>query len=55
MTEPAAVAPKSNEGGDVVVDPDDLTDDPEVPATSDPAEMTDGGELGGTSGQGGAG
>ena len=55
MSEPAAEAPSSHEGGDVVVDPADLEADPPVPATSDPDEMTDDGTLGGTGGQGGAG
>ena len=52
---PAGKAPKSHGGGDVVIDPADLDRDVPTPATSDPAEMVDGGELGGVSGQGGAG
>ena len=41
------------DGTDVSADPDDL--ETELPATSDPGQMTDDGDLGGTGGQGGAG
>jgi len=40
-------------GTDVTADPDDLDTD-EVPATSDPEQLTDA-DLGGAGGQGGAG
>ena len=43
-------------GTDVTADPDDLdTDTDEVPATSDPEQLTDDADLGGAGGQGGAG
>ena len=41
------------DGTDVSADPADLETEP--PATSDPDQMTDDGDLGGTGGQGGAG
>ncbi|MCW2615615.1 MAG: hypothetical protein JWN08_2609 [Frankiales bacterium] len=52
---PPPDAPDVPEGTDVVVDPADLDDAVDTPATSDPDEMVDDGELGGTAGQGGAG
>lgn len=57
MTEPAADAPNTHEGGDVVVEPADLDLDVPTPATSDPAEMTEDEALGGVGGgsPGGAG
>lgn len=56
MSEPAAEAPRSHEGGDVTVDPADL-ENPPTPATSDPDEMTEDEALGGVGGgsPGGAG
>jgi hypothetical protein len=53
MTEQNDTAPVLD-GTDVSADPDDL-ETTEAPATSDPEQLTDGGELGGTGGQGGAG
>ena len=53
MTTPDDTAPVLD-GTDVSVDPDDL-ETTETPATSDPEQLTDGGELGGAGGQGGAG
>ena len=41
-------------GTDISADPQDL-ETSETPATSDPEQLTDGGELGGAGGQGGAG
>ena len=47
-------SPQVVEGTDIKVEPGDIEPEHE-PATTDPEEMTDGGELGGTGGQGGAG
>ena len=59
MSEPSANQPSDTapvlDGTDVSADPADLDTD-DVPATSDPEQMTDGDdELGGVAGQGGAG
>jgi hypothetical protein len=52
QTDPAPVL----DGTDISADPADLDEAPDVPATSDPEQMTDGDdELGGVAGQGGAG
>jgi hypothetical protein len=56
MTQPGDTAPVLD-GTDVSADPADLDTPPEatdVPATSDPEQMTDD-DLGGVAGQGGAG
>ena len=53
MTQPDKHPPVLD-GTDISVDPDNLETD-ETPATSDPEQLTDGGELGGAGGQGGAG
>ena len=53
MTQPQD-SPQVFEGTDIHVEAADL-EEPPTPATTDPEEMTDGGELGGTGGQGGAG
>ena len=52
MSEQPDTAPVLD-GTDVGADPADL--DADTPATSDPEQMTDDGELGGVGGQGGAG
>ena len=61
MTQPADQSPEAApdsapvlDGTDVSADPDDLETD-DLPATSDPEQLTDGGELGGAGGAGGAG
>ncbi len=43
------------DGTDVTVDPADLDSAGDVPATSDPEQLTGDGSLGGVAGQGGAG
>ena len=53
MTQPQDSAPVLD-GTDISADPADL-ESADTPATSDPEELTDGGELGGAGGQGGAG
>ena len=53
MSEPNDTAPVLD-GTDVSADPDDL-DVQDLPATSDPEQLTDEGRLGGAGGQGGAG
>ncbi len=57
MTQPADQSPDTApvlEGTDVSADPQDL-ETTDLPATSDPEQLTDGGELGGAGGAGGAG
>ena len=56
MTQPDDTMPVLS-GTDISADPADLEvqDDADTPATSDPEQMSDGGELGGAGGQGGAG
>ena len=53
MTQPDDTAPVF-EGTDISADPEALETD-DLPATSDPEELTDEGRLGGAGGQGGAG
>ena len=53
MTQPQDSAPVLD-GTDISADPADL-DTTETPATTDPEQLTDDGELGGAGGQGGAG
>ena len=47
-------SPQVFQGTDIEVDPSELETEDE-PATTDPDEMTDDGDLGGTGGPGGAG
>ncbi len=53
MTQPQD-SPQVFEGTDISVDPEELEVE-DKPATTDPEELTDDGELGGAGGTGGAG
>jgi len=57
MTDPTSTPPSTDDATDVSVDPAQLDDAHDTPASSDPAEMTEDSGLGGTGGgnAGGAG
>lgn len=59
MTQPDDAPTTIEDGTDISAEPDDLADlgSADTPATSDPDQMTDDGEMGGTGGEnaGGAG
>ena len=54
MTQPDDTPPVA-EGTDITAEDGAELDDPDLPATSDPDELTDDGRLGGAGGSGGAG
>ncbi len=54
MTQPDDAPTTIEDGTDITADPADL-DSADTPATSDPDQMTDDGDLGGTGGEGAGG